>query len=292
MSELNHPIGLIGLGHIGMALSCRLIASSRSVIGYRRGACDDFRTQGGMPATSVQALARHCDTIILALPDAAASELVLGQIIESDTSPRTIVNITSMPSHAAITLAQLVRQAGHSYLEAPISGTPDVVRNHKATLFVGGDVATFERTRSLLELLAARVMRVGPIGAGSAVKSAALMVMVINTLGVAEAIAYAESFGVAPAVTFDALKEGPANSGALQHRGPLMVRRDYRPILGQLKDFGSLASAIARSATTPVGMLEQVIKYLDRSVEAGLGGLDVAAVYDVLRSHDDIHRPH
>ena len=277
------PVGLIGLGHIGMALTHRLGISGRSVVGYRRGGLEAFVAAGGIGAASVAEVAERCAIILLALPDATASATVVGQIVAAAERPRTIVDITSMSSHAAVSRAHEAVQAGHRYLEAPLSGIPQVVRDHQATMLVGAADGDLEEVRGLLDLLAAKVVPVGSVGAAGAVKSAALMMIAINLTGVAEALAYVESFGVEPTVALDALKTGPTASGALSHRGPLMAAHDYRATVGRLEDFGKMIAGIAAGAKTRTPMLRQAAALFEETAAAGLGDLDASAVIERLR---------
>lgn len=280
---LDAPVGLVGLGHIGLAFAHRLLAARHPVLGYRRGAATALLDMGGQGAASVADLAVQCETILLALPDAAASRDVLQAVIASAPGSRVLINTTSVPPTVAVALARLAQDHGHAYLDAPVSGAPPVVRDHRATLLVGGDEVLFATQRDFLLGLAAHVVWVGPAGAASAVKSAALLMMVVNTLGVAEALAFAERFGVRPDCAVDALAAGPAASAALSMRGPWMAGESYAPRLGSLAAFDALAAAIEADAQTPTLMLSQARRYFAQAVEAGLGGLDAAAVYEVLR---------
>lgn len=61
-------------------------------------------------------------------------------------------------------------------------------------------------------------------------------------------LAFVESQGVSPDRMIDALAEGPAGSGALAHRGPLMASRRYAPTVGTLGGLVRLLAAIRASA--------------------------------------------
>lgn len=273
-------IGLIGLGAIGMATAHRLLTSGHRVLGYRRGDKEVLRSIGGEPANSIAEVAEQCETILLALPDAPASRGVVDQL-RAD-APRTIIDLTSMSPAQAVALADMARGSGHAYLEAPVSGVPKMVRDHQATLLVSGKTDAFETNRILLERIAARVLYVGAPGGASAVKSAAVLMIAVNTLGVAEALALVESYGVRPDVAIEALKQGPAASSALSFRGPLMAARSYPPSLGSLQGFRNLVTNIEGRASTPTAMLGRVGAYLDQAIAAGFGDHDMSVVYEQL----------
>ncbi|WP_449472667.1 NAD(P)-dependent oxidoreductase [Sphingobium chungangianum] len=277
------PVGLIGLGHIGCALTTRLLAAGQSVMGFRRGDTSGFVALGGVAAPTIEALVDRCPTILLALPDGATSLAVVQDIIGHAKTPVTIVDLTSMAARQTQAAFASASAAGHAYVEAPISGSADAVREHKATLVVGGDTGALNTLRPLLEIIAARIVPTGAPGSASIVKSAALMLIGIHTHAVAEALAFVESQGVSPDRMLEALADGPAGSGALAHRGQLMASRQYAPTIGRLDGLVHLLTAIRVSAVTPVDLLDTALAAFSRAGEEGFGGADPAAVYELMR---------
>ena len=282
MEAARHPVGLIGLGRIGTEVARRLIDAGRVVLGYRRGSREEFTRLGGIPAGSVAEIGERCPFVLMALPDEGASESVLEQLGEA--SETIVVDMTSVTPPAAARLSAAASRRRLAYVEAPISGTPEVIRAYRAGIFVGADPITFARVRELLGLVAPNVVLVGGPGAAAAVKSAALMLIAMNTICAAEALAYAEAFGVDPALAFGALADGPPGSGALQHRGPMMVQRNYPPALGTLEAFRHGLAAIADCAPGPTVMLDRGLAVLGEAIAAGLGSQDIAAIFEMLRS--------
>src|ERR1700722_16082738 len=67
------PVGMIGLGLMGSALSARLIDARVPVIGFDIDAarCKALRAGGGEPAASASELIAKCRTIVVALYNAA-----------------------------------------------------------------------------------------------------------------------------------------------------------------------------------------------------------------------------
>jgi len=63
------PVGIVGLGLMGIALSARLIDAKIPLIGFDidPGQMRDVKASGGMAATSVRALAARARTIIVAV---------------------------------------------------------------------------------------------------------------------------------------------------------------------------------------------------------------------------------
>jgi 3-hydroxyisobutyrate dehydrogenase-like beta-hydroxyacid dehydrogenase len=284
LEKITASIGLIGLGHIGMALASRLLEQGYQLRGFRRSDMNDFSKLGGIAENSINALTNTSDVIILALPDAETSLSVVQEINASeDDSRKTIIDFTSMSPANAKACAKLASVADHIYIESPVSGTAVMVKHYQATILAGATAEDFSSVEPILSVLAANVIHTGNYGSASAIKSAALMMIATNTLAVAEALAYTESYGVDAQIAINALAHGPAGSGALSYRGPLMVNKAYEATIGELQGFMHIIDAILSSATTPTKMLEQVVTYLTTAVNAGDGNKDVAAVYEQLR---------
>jgi len=59
------PVGIVGLGLMGVALSARLVDAKIPLVGFDIDPvrCGMFKATGGMVATSVRELAARCQTI-------------------------------------------------------------------------------------------------------------------------------------------------------------------------------------------------------------------------------------
>ena len=84
----NAPVGIIGLGLMGTALSERLIDAEVPVIGFDIEAtrCEKLKASGGMVATSVRELAGRSRTIV-AVYSGEQVEALFGEL-ESGAGPR------------------------------------------------------------------------------------------------------------------------------------------------------------------------------------------------------------
>src|SRR5437899_12609991 len=92
------PIGFIGLGLMGAALSERLIEAGAPLIGFDidPARCDRLQAGGGMVAASVRELAVRSRTIIIAVYSGAQAEALFGEIEGGATSqPSTVLCMTT-----------------------------------------------------------------------------------------------------------------------------------------------------------------------------------------------------
>jgi 3-hydroxyisobutyrate dehydrogenase len=73
------------------------------------------------------------------------------------------------------------------------------------------------------------ITHVGRHGAGQTVKLVNQILVVVNMLGVSEALLFAQAGGLDLDKTLDAVSQGAAGSWMLSNRGPQVMERDWRP---------------------------------------------------------------
>jgi 3-hydroxyisobutyrate dehydrogenase len=94
---------------------------------------------------------------------------------------------------------------------------------------VGGDYETFLRVRPILEAMGKTIVYAGDVGNGQMLKLLNQIVVGINMLAVAEAMALAKRAGVDLEKLFTVLSTGAANSFTVQYYMPKMMRGDFEP---------------------------------------------------------------
>lgn len=285
------PIGLLGLGHIGLAFARILRAKGHEVFGYRRGDGAALEEVGGHKVSSSRELAENCDLILLVLPDITAAQNACDGadgLLAGATARTTVIDVTSAEPAGRVAFAEQFARAGVSYLEAPVSGTAEDIEAGKGIFLVGGTKELTSRHLGVLQDLAGKAIHVGEMGAASAIKSAALMLIGINLFAVAEALAFAEKFGVAPALAVEALKTGAPSSAALLFRGPRMVSGDYAATVATLQSLTKMLSSLQPAAPVSDGLLERTLLQFSRAIGQGLGSYDPAVVFEAIRPRSDL----
>jgi 3-hydroxyisobutyrate dehydrogenase-like beta-hydroxyacid dehydrogenase len=164
------PVGIIGLGLMGTALSERLIDSGVPLIGFdlEISRCEKLRASGGVVANSVRDLAGRSRTILLAVYSGKQVEALFGDLEEGAGCARPVVVCTTTCGPDEIArLARRAAGAGIALVEAPISGTSAEVRDGTAMALVAGEAASIESVNTLLDILCPRRVHVGAIGDAS-----------------------------------------------------------------------------------------------------------------------------
>lgn len=282
-------IGFIGLGAMGMPMAKHLLQARHRVGVYARraAAVQPLVALGATAHDSPRALAARSDVIFVMVTDTQDVEAVaLGEHgIVHGAAPGTVVIVMSTisPTRTRDIAAQL-KQRGVAMLDAPVSG--GVIGAEAATLsiMVGGDEPVFERCKPLLECLGKTIVHLGPSGAGQAAKACTQICIVVNQLGVAEAMLLAEKTGVDKTKLKDALMGGFAASRILDVQGPKMIARDFTGrIESRLHHKDALiVLELARELGITLPATGVAAELLTQLQEAGGAKQDSAAVLTVL----------
>jgi 3-hydroxyisobutyrate dehydrogenase len=107
-------------------------------------------------------------------------------------------------------LAALLGDRGLRLIDAPVSGGVAKAHEGALTILVGGADAEMAAARPYLEAMGDALIRVGPVGAGHAMKALNNFVYAAGLLAVAEALRIAEAAGLDTSVLADVLN---ASSG-------------------------------------------------------------------------------
>jgi 3-hydroxyisobutyrate dehydrogenase-like beta-hydroxyacid dehydrogenase len=208
-------VGFIGLGDQGGPMACAIGQSDFSLhVWARRPA--SLASVAGVPHTvhgSVAELAGACDIVALCLTDDKDLWNLLGEqgLLKALKPGAIVVNHgTGDPAENA-RMAERLLDAGHAFLDAPVSGGRPGAVARTLTTIVGGERAALERCMPVFDTFSRKVAYMGPAGSGQLAKllnNALTMTNLDNIVGV---LGLAEQLGMNVAAVVDMVS---ASSGA------------------------------------------------------------------------------
>ncbi|GID02994.1 NAD(P)-dependent oxidoreductase [Pseudomonas sp. 008] len=184
-------IGIVGLGQIGLPIAANLLAAGFRVVGYRRSNPEAFIQLGGIALSSPALVAAQSDYILTCLPNEVAQiEVMDGRhgLMNALSPGHTLIETGTYQRCFKLRLAERIEQRGASMLEAEVSGSPPMVRQRKASLFLGGDKHLIEHCKPILDAITGIQFRIGELGSAVAMKLIANYLLTIHTLAAAEAL--------------------------------------------------------------------------------------------------------
>ena len=205
---------------------------------------------GATTTTSVGALAKICDVILLSLPKAAVVEAVMAEMLP-DIQAGTVILDTST-SEPATSQAMSAKGAEHgfAFVDGPVSGGPAAANAGTMTMLLGGDADAIETLRPVLDILTAKTVTVGGSGAGHAAKIANNMLCAANLVLVGEAVRLGQAAGVSPENLLEGINAGSGRSGVSEVNFPKWVLSDAFDsgfTMGLMRKDVGLALALAES---------------------------------------------
>jgi 3-hydroxyisobutyrate dehydrogenase len=287
-------IAFVGLGNMGQGMASRLLESGHQLNLYNRTAlrAETLVRRGAQLFGSPKEASMGVDAVISMVADDAASRAVWLEregILAADMAKDGFAIECSTLSHDWVAdLSSRCKTRGLRYIDAPVTGLPDTAAAGALTLLVGADSDELHSARGILDSLSRRIIRFGPIGAGTAYKLIINMMGAVQIASAAEALAIAERAGLDIAVVADAIATSQAASPQVIRNTLRMVAEDHdRNIVFtsalRLKDV-EYAVRFARSVGigSPFGALAEGI--YRQLCDMGYAKLNESKVIDVCRS--------
>jgi 3-hydroxyisobutyrate dehydrogenase-like beta-hydroxyacid dehydrogenase len=271
---MKFPLGYVGVGLMGGPMVKRLTSLGWRVRGY------DIVPERSMVGSAAEA-ARGADVVLLNLPTNEAVEDALSKLIPVLRAPQLIVDFSTIPVDACRAhAARLLQATGCRWVDAPVSGGPPAVEAGTLTVMAGGEAADLERLAPLMEDIAGRCTRMGPVGAGLAAKMINQLIVGVGTAMLGEAEALCEKAGIDAARIPECLGGGYADSNVMKAYWPRMVERDFAPrgyVRQLLKDL-EMVSAWAGKLQSRTPVLESALAAYRELKKLGHSELDTSAV--------------
>ena len=227
-------IGIVGFGLMGSALAQRLIGAGYGVVGFDIDA-EKLRSLGklgGAAAASPAEVARQCDVLFLAVFNTEQVE----EVVERDLLPavgagsgKILLCASTCDPDRIAALAERVALKGLHFLDTPISGTSEQVRQGRGVALVGGDAAKLAEVADVLGAVFPSYFHMGPAGNAGRTKLAINLILGLNRLALAEGLVFAERMGLEPARFLDVARQAASYSQVMDTKGPKMVRGDFAP---------------------------------------------------------------
>ena len=286
-------IGVAGLGAMGGNIAARLMEAGHQVTVWNRNPdkCKPL-AEAGAKVAAIAGGARQCGRIALTiLTDGAAIDAVYNGpngLLSGDVKGKLFVEMSTVPPKVELELAPKVRAKGAAMVECPVGGSTTPARQGKLLGLLGGEQADADRAMPILNQLCRKVEHCGPIGAGSAMKLAINLPLMVAWQAYGEAFAIARSVGWEPRRLLDLFVESNGANNALKMRADMLVAmldgRDPGPttfsIANGVKDLRTMVEA-GTALGADMLATKAALSGFEDAVKHGQGGGDGAqqAVY-------------
>jgi 3-hydroxyisobutyrate dehydrogenase len=278
-------VGVVGLGAMGEPMACNLHEAGL-LRGVWNRSPDKAQALGERPGVAVAetpaALAAACDALVLSVSRDADVLEVVEAVMAAAHPGLTVIDTSTVAADTARAAARRLAGRGARFLDAPVSGGVEGARSARLAMMVGGDADDLDKVKPVLEAVAARIVHMGPVGAGQATKA----VNQLMAAGINQAVTEALAFGQAMELPMDRVIEvvggGAAGNWFLDHRGASMLVGDYRPgfkVALHHKDLEICRRMMETLGEARLPLVEMTLVHYRRLVEAGHGEEDISALF-------------
>ncbi len=269
-------VGLLGLGIIGSRIAAHLREAGFPVAVWNRTPKTEPNFLGS-PAEVAQA----SDVIQLFVADPKAVFEVLEAMGDSLTARHIVVCSSTIGREATLKAAEIVQARGARFLDTPFTGTKGAADKGQLVYFIGGDDATFEAVKPILEPVSKAIVRIGDIGQAALVKVLTNVISAATIEVLAETLAIVKAEGMDPEIMVKALEHHGARSGMTDLKFPKLLQGDFEDthfsLKHMLKDvhFG-LENATELKLDVPV--TQATATAMEEGIEKGWADLDFSVV--------------
>jgi len=281
-------IGIAGTGKMGTAIAARLKSVGHELLVWNR---TEAKAQAAMDLGAIwcptaRDLIQQSDIVICLLTNEQALDDVYfsaNGLLSAPAPDKLIIEMSTVSPDKQAVMAEKASKVGVKYLECPVGGSIGPAKEGKLIGFVGGSAEDLEIARPLLEQMCKRVEHVGNHGAGSMMKLAINLPLLVYWHTFAEALSLIEPLGLDPKRVVDIFSETSGGPNLLKNRGAFIAQSliDGKSdtvnvtLNTVIKDLNAMRTH-AQTLDRKLPLTELAMANFEASAKSGLGDADAA----------------
>ncbi len=288
---MNRKVAFLCLGTMGYPMAGHLARAGYAMTVYNRTAAraqDWVAEYGGRAArTPAEAVADVEFALLCSGNDEDVRSVVGGDagVWAALPSGAVLVDHTTGSARLARELAAEAQRRSCDFLDAPVSGGQSGAENGSLTIMVGGDEATYQQARPLLDCYSKKNLRMGPVGSGQLTKMVNQICIAGLLQGLSEGLHFAQKSGLDARRVVEVISQGAAQSWQMDNRAETML--DGKFDFGFAVDWMRKDLGIALAEAERIGATLEVAALVDRCYaeiqEMGGGRSDTSSLITRLR---------
>jgi 3-hydroxyisobutyrate dehydrogenase-like beta-hydroxyacid dehydrogenase len=283
-------VGFVGLGNIGAPLCHHLLARGYPLkihdVDVR--AVERFRGTTAEPISSLAALARSVDVVLLSLPNSDVVERVIfGEdgLADGFSAGKALIDMSSSKPSSTRYVAGRLAKTGVHMLDAPVSGGVLRAEQGKLAMMVGGEQEVFERHREVLASFGDQIFYVGAHGTGHLAKALNNLMSATTLASAAEAVLLGVRAGLDPERLLEVINASSGRSNSTEVKFPRYILNrafDDGFAVGLMNKDLKIALETASEFQCPTFIGSAVGQVWQAAVAAGFGAESHTAIYAFL----------
>jgi 3-hydroxyisobutyrate dehydrogenase-like beta-hydroxyacid dehydrogenase len=218
-------IAFLGLGVMGYPMAGHLLKKGgHDVTVYNRSAAKAqqwVKEHGGKSAATPREAAKDCDFVMMCVGnDDDVRSVVYGDngVLAGIRKGAILVDHTTASATVAREVFEKSKSLGVGFIDAPVSGGQAGAVNGQLGIMCGGEPATFDKAKPVLDVYAKMCALIGAPGAGQLTKMVNQICIVGIAEGLAEAVAFAKRNDLDVEKVISVISKGAAQSWQMENR--------------------------------------------------------------------------
>jgi len=212
-------VGFVGLGAMGSRM-VRHLKGVADLLVFDVEPARAAEAAAAVSGTALDGVAKMstADAVILMLPTSAiVDEVFRGSdgrpgLLDILAPGSIVIDMSSSAPTNTVANAALAQKRGITFMDAPVSGGIGGAESGKLAIMAGGSKVDFERARTLLDRLGSRVILVGGVGSGHAIKALNNLLAATIFAATSEVFTVGTKFGLDPAIMREVINASSGGS--------------------------------------------------------------------------------
>jgi 3-hydroxyisobutyrate dehydrogenase-like beta-hydroxyacid dehydrogenase len=276
-------VGFIGLGIMGSGMAARLLEHGYELTVWNRDPAKarPLVEKGAKLAASPADLAAQVEVVItMVKDDAVVRKILLGEkgAIQAAKPGTTFIDMSTVTPMMGRELAAVCQEKGFPFLDAPVAGSKGAAASGQLGILVGGEAATLESVRDILQAMSQSITHVGPNGSSAILKLANNQLTAVLMAALGESLALCNAAGLDRELCIETLVGTVSRVSGMKK--PKILNKDFSTefALDMIhKDMTQTLQA-ASELTLPMPLLATAREIYQHARKDGKGGQDFSII--------------
>ena len=249
-------VAFAGLGVMGFPMAGHLAKAGHEMGVFNRSPEKTHKwveTHGGRASATIAEAAAGAEIFVLCVGNDDDVRQVVTEALPAMAAGGVVVDHTTTSAVVAREMAELAAQSGRAFVDAPVSGGQAGAENGQLTIMCGGTPEAFAHVDLVIGAYAKATKLMGVSGSGQLAKMVNQICIAGVVQGLAEGLHFAKMAGLDPALVYDAISKGAAQSWQMDNRWKTMTEGQFEfgfAVDWMRKDLGLLLDEATRNGAT------------------------------------------
>jgi 3-hydroxyisobutyrate dehydrogenase len=278
-------IGLIGTGLMGFPMAEKILENNIELTVYNRTPEKSLPLEkfGAKVASSVNETIRNSDIIILMLSDyPAIKEIIYEKDIKDEFKSKCILQMGTISPLENEELYKFCNNQNCEYLEAPVLGSINEVKNKKLMVMSGGEKSLYDKYLPIFQIFGNDIFYVGEVGKASALKLALNQLIASLTAAFSISLSYVQKNEIDSELFMDILRKSalyaPTFDKKLENYENKNFDKTNFPLQHMLKDV-KLVKDEADRFDIDSGILSAIEQIITKTLAKGYKDKDYSSLF-------------